>query len=98
MVLLSQYCLRVVEVANITIGEPIQIEMSDDERESYLRMYANKHFRPESIQVIQDCLGVGDDIHAAFSQGAINEMVIEAIEHAIASEHTIQGTNNGKDT
>lgn len=83
-------------MAKIEVGELITIDMTDEERDSYLRAYASEHFRPESNQVIQDVMDSNDgDINTAFSQGAINEMIIEAMELAISFEQTAEGIING---
>jgi len=73
-------------MASIKIGSPIEIEMTDDERVEYLTIYAKECFAPESFQVFQDVLEELKDIHLAFAQGAINEMVIQALHNAINME------------
>jgi len=78
------------------VGEPITIEISEDERTEYLRVYATKHFRAESRQVMVDVLESGDTIDVAFAQAGINEMIIDALELAIRFEQTTEGLINDK--
>lgn len=83
-------------MASIDISEQITIVMTDDERAAYLWAYAQEHFRLESRQVMRDVMHSSDgDINMAFSQGAINDMVIAAIEVALAYELTTEGIING---
>ena len=56
-------------MASIKIGEPIEIEMTDEERVLYLTIYAKERFAPESFQLFQDVLEELKDIHLAFAQG-----------------------------
>jgi len=73
-------------MASIKVGNPIEIEMTDEERVSYLMIYAEDCFAPESFQVFRDVLEEQNDIYLAFAQGAINEMVIKALQNAINME------------
>lgn len=81
-------------MATIYVGERITIDMTDDERNSYLHMYASDHFRPESIQVMKDELDTNSTIDAAFAQGAINDMIILALETTTRFDHTVEAISN----
>lgn len=67
-------------------GEAIEINMTDEERVIYLTKYAKEHYAPESFQVFLDVLEDQKGIEIAFAQGAINEVVIEALHNAIRIE------------